>query len=69
MSVPYEPGFTARLLAGMSDAQLAAVTPRSFQRWPAPRPLPVRVGQQLIDNERATRAAGSGRAPPSGGFL
>ena len=56
MSEPYTVSFTTRLLAGMSDEQLARTKPTAFRLWPARRPLADAIGRDLIAQERAKRA-------------
>lgn len=55
MSVPYTPSYAARILRLMPADRLAKITPADFQRWPAPKPLPSKVGRELINAERAVR--------------
>jgi hypothetical protein len=50
--------YAARILRRTPDDRLGTMTPADFQRWPAERPLPTKIGRELIDAERAARAAG-----------
>ncbi len=60
MSYPYTPAFVEILLRKMSDERLATVTPADFQVYPAAKILPTKIGQELIDAERAARRARQG---------
>lgn len=53
---PYTAPLITKLLRSMSDAQLMAVMPYDFQRWPAKRIVKAPVIRELIANERARRA-------------
>lgn len=55
MSEPYTPQLVTRLLRSMTDAQLAATKPTSFQLWPARRILKAEVLAEMITNERTRR--------------
>lgn len=58
MSDPYAPALITRLLRAMSDAELSAIDPHSFQTWPAQVITPGRIIRELIGNERAARNGG-----------
>lgn len=52
---PYTAPLITKLLRGMTNAQLMAVMPHDFQRWPAKRIVKAPAIQEIINNERARR--------------
>ncbi|QTH19688.1 hypothetical protein HRJ34_15700 [Rhizorhabdus wittichii] len=57
MSYPYTPAYVETILRKLSDERLATITPADFQRYWAVKILPTKIGQELIDAERAARRA------------
>jgi hypothetical protein len=57
MSYPYTPAYVETILRKLSDERLATITPADFQFYWAVKILPTKIGQELIDAERAARRA------------
>lgn len=58
MSLPFTPPLISRLLRGMSDADLSAATPATFQMHPvAKKVAKSTIVKELIANEIARRRA------------
>lgn len=58
MTAPYTPALIARLLRGMSDADLRAANPATFQMHPvAKKIVKSAIVNDLIANETARRRA------------
>lgn len=55
--IPYTAPAITTLLRRMSPAELHAVAPSDFQRWPAKVATKAPVIRELIANEHARRAA------------
>jgi hypothetical protein len=60
MSYPYTPAYVESILRKLSDERLATITPADFQFHWAIKILPTKIGQELIDAERAARRARQG---------
>lgn len=68
MSAPWTVSMAAKVLAALPVDRLTTITPADFQRWPAPKPLPTKVGRELISAARASRGirTNAGTVRPEG---